>query len=244
MAINNVLLFSSPEEQIELLLSMNEDVWKDASVTRDAIRSLGEPPTCPPPRENVLYCVFLNRETGDPIRTFDENHRACDRLHRSPDDLPEWTVKGHYKTRRERQLPTGLSWVIAELGREFRATEPFFPGSTVFRGKPPKDIVEASSARGVRFIGQELWLIVALHVKWAKYASHDTNVPVLYAPDIVVMDDADLVLACPCFKNSDMTGSLTRSTTKWDIAPQHLMSTGRLFTVEEFSIHGGEPRCV
>jgi hypothetical protein len=175
-AVPSPSLFSTPEEQIETLLRIARDVWKDTSITESAIRALGNPPECPASDANGLYTVVLLSETGDAIETFRRNWDACVHIHK-PEGTWKWdgllfTPKGVRVRKGAKPAPIGLRWAIAELGR-------------AFKGHKVRDVRRELDASGRMGMGQELLLIGALHSNWAK-ATNGDDTPFVDAPDLEV----------------------------------------------------------
>ncbi|MBI4281778.1 hypothetical protein HY625_03065 [Candidatus Uhrbacteria bacterium] len=174
-------IFTTPEEQIRRLLDINEDVWKDRSVTEEAIRALGGPPTCPPSDDRHLFCVTLLCETGDPVRTFEENYKALVLVH----ERRVWKWDGIVFTPEGVRLragaiprPKGLRWAIAELGRQCQ-------------NQKVVDVRLALDHAEVMGIGQELSAFGAMHPLWATAMDGDT-IPFVDAPDMEVRAFAHL----------------------------------------------------
>ena len=173
-------LFTQPEEQIQHLLRINEQVWKDASITEVAIRALGDPPECPISDEGHLWCVTLVSETGNALATFTRNWTACVHVH-GVDKTWKWdglilTPQGVRPRQNAKPRPTGLRWTVSELGRAYKSQK-------VKKVRPDLD---RQSTMGM---GQELPLIGALHPRWA-VAMNGDNIPFVDAPDLEVAPSA------------------------------------------------------
>ncbi|MFA6042071.1 MAG: hypothetical protein WCV85_02050 [Patescibacteria group bacterium] len=169
-------LFATPEEQMTSLLRINEQVWKDPTITMAAMKAIGDPPPCPMLDEIHLYCVVLLSETGDPIRTFARNWAACEFVHSGN----TWKYDGLVFTPqivrvREKAIPrpVGLRWAIAELGRTY-----------LYDDKIPDVLAELDRTQTM-VMGQELPLIAALHPKWVTQMN-TTDIPPVFAPDLEV----------------------------------------------------------
>ncbi|MBI5221880.1 MAG: hypothetical protein HY980_00045 [Candidatus Magasanikbacteria bacterium] len=171
-------LFTSPEVQIRRLLEINEAVWKDAAITPEAIRAIGDPPDCPVSDEHGLYCVCLFSETGDAVRTFARNWEACVHVH-GEDGTWKWDgLRFTSECVRQRVgaivRPIGLRWQVAELGRQFQK-------QSVANVRP-----QLGKVMG---IGQELPFIAVMHPKWAVSMNGDT-IPFVDAPDLEMAPSA------------------------------------------------------
>ena len=182
-------LFTRPEDQIQLLLEINEAVWKDTSITEAVIRALGDPPDCPASNENGLFCINLFRETGNAVKTFSDNWDACVHVH-GTDGTWKWngllfTKEGVQQRENVIIRPVGLRWQVAELGRQFQK-------QCVENVRPQLD---KSKTMGM---GQELPFVAALHPKWAVSTNGDT-IPFVDAPDMEVAPSASGGFSCaPC----------------------------------------------
>ena len=173
-------LFTPPEEQIKKLLEINEAVWKDKAITEAAIRGLGNPPECPISDETGLYCVGLFYETGDAVKTFQNNWDACVHVFGK---MGTWkwggvifTPKGVRQRHGAKVRSKGLRWAVLELGRKFQR-------QSVEKVRPQLD---ADSIMGM---GQELPLVAALHPHWAK-AMNGNDIPFVDAPDLDISPHA------------------------------------------------------
>ena len=169
-------LFATPEEQIRRLLEINEQVWKDASITEVAIHAIGDAPEAPASDEAGIYCVALLAETGDAVKTFERNWAACVHVH-GVDKTWKWdgllfTPQGVKSRADAKPRPVGLRWAIAELGRAYQ-------NQAVEQARPALD------AKSVMGMGRELPLIGALHPKWAT-AMNGAKIPFVDAPDLAV----------------------------------------------------------
>ncbi len=179
-AIMKHRLFTLPEEQIKHLLEINEQVWKETSITEAAIRELGDPPDCPPSDEHGLYCVCLFYETGDAVKTFENNWQACVHIH-GEDGTWKWSrllFTPNGVKQRESAIPrkSGLRWQIAELGR-------------LFKDQSVSDVCPQLDKALKMGMGQELPLIAALHQKWA-VSMNGNNIPFVDASDLEVAPSA------------------------------------------------------
>lgn len=198
-AVLKYRLFATPEEQIVTILRVNEAIWKDRSVTEKAIRKLGDPPVCPPSDERHLYCVFLPRETGDPVLTLKDNVKALRFVH-GEDKFWQWdgivfTSEGVRLRQGAIVRPKGLRWSIAELGRERQ-------NQKVEDVRPALDLAKRMG------MGQELPLIGALHPKWARAMDGD-KIPFVDAPDLEVRPNASAAesfSSAPCLRFGRDTG--------------------------------------
>ncbi|MDO8505149.1 MAG: hypothetical protein Q7S48_01020 [bacterium] len=75
-------IFSSPRfSQIDHMLLINEEIWKDRTITAEAIRELGDPPECPAVEEDSIPCITLLSETGNAVETLTRNWAACRFIH-------------------------------------------------------------------------------------------------------------------------------------------------------------------
>lgn len=189
-AILKYRLFATPEEQIQRLLEINEHVWKDRSITEQAIRALGDPPSSPSSDEQSLNCVVLLSETGDALKTFERNRQALVHVHGQEGtwiwDRLAFTSEGIRPRQGAQPRPVGLRWSVAELGRTFRKTA-------------VKDTRPDLDANGIMGMGQELLLIGALHPRWAK-AMNGTTIPFVDAPDLEVSPYTEGEFGCAlCF---------------------------------------------
>jgi hypothetical protein len=183
-------LFATPEEQIARLLEINEAVWKDEGVTRDAISALGNPPPFPDSDDRHLWCAVLLHETGDVFRTFQRNWQACVYVH------------GEHATKKDNLLVActhvrnakdavprkpGLRWELCELGRTFRYSTRNFPRNRDAEGPffscEERDPRAGFDGQKRRCVGQEGPLIAALHPRWAK-AMNGTTIPFLEFLDL------------------------------------------------------------
>lgn len=184
-------LFTSPTEQIQRLLEINEAVWKDRAITEAVIRELGDPPECQTSDENGLYCANLFRETGDAVQTFSDNWDACVHVH-GEDGTWKWgglifTQQGVRQRASAITRPTGLRWQVAELGRQFQK-------QSVKDVRPQLDSTQTTG------MGQELPFIAALHPKWAKSMDGD-KIPFVDAPDLEVAPRGDGEFSnAPCLR--------------------------------------------
>ena len=174
-------LFTTPTEQIQRLLEINEAVWKDLSITEQVIHELGDPPDCPTSDESGLYCVCLFNETGDVVKTFDLNYQALVHVH-GVDRTWKWvgllfTKKGVQQRAGAIVRPKGLRWQVAELGRQFQK-------QCVENVRPQLD---QSQTMGM---GQELPFVGALNPKWATSMDGD-KIPFVDAPDLEVAPRGD-----------------------------------------------------
>lgn len=173
-------LFATPAEMIQLLLEINETVWKDLSVTEQAIRALGDPPDCPVSDENGLYCVNIFRETGDAVKTFSDNWDACVDVH-GTDGTWKWngllfTKDGVQQRDKAILRPRGLRWQVAELGRQFQK-------------QCVQDVRPQLDKSKIMGMGQELPFIVAVHNRWA-VSMDGSAIPFVDAPDLEVAPSA------------------------------------------------------
>lgn len=172
-------LFTSPEEQVSRLLKINEQVWKDSTITEAAIRDLGDPPSCPASDDSGLFCVMLFSETGDAVRTFERNWLACQYVH--GENTWKWdglrlTPQGVRARANAQPRLKGIRWQVCELGREFK------------NQRVQNVRLKLDSARRMG-IGQELPAVAAMHPKWAVSMNGDT-IPFVDAPDLEVVSDA------------------------------------------------------
>lgn len=168
-------LFSSPEAQIETLLRINEQVWKDRAITLAAIRELGYPPEGRPSSRHELNCINLLNETGDPILTLIRNWEALAFVHGVDVEIWEGLVLNPSGVRLRAGAvprPKGLRWATAELGR-------------TFYGKSAEAALRHLQRRGLMSIGQELPAFAAMHPDWARGMNLRT-LPFVTAPDIEV----------------------------------------------------------
>ena len=179
-AILKYRLFATPEQQIETLLRINEAVWKDRSINMKAPRRLGDAPVCPPSDEQNLNCIVLLRETGDAVRTFEDNWKALRHVH---GENGSWVWGGIVFIADGVKLrvgaiarPKGLRWAIAELGRERQ-------------NQKVADVRPDLDQKKIMGMGQELPLIGALHPKWAR-AMNGEDIPFVDAPDLEVRPSA------------------------------------------------------
>ena len=168
--------FTSPAEQIQKILEINEEVWKNSAITAQAIAALGNPPKCPPSDDQHLYCICLFYETGDPVKTFQLNWQACIHIHK-PEGVWQWdglvfTPQGVRQCDAAKPRPIGLRWQVCELGRQFQ-------GQSVRKVLPQLDQFQKMG------MGQELPLVAALHPKWAK-SINGQDIPFVDAPDLEV----------------------------------------------------------
>jgi hypothetical protein len=172
-------LFTSPEDQITRLLEINEHVWKDPSVTEEAIRAIGSPPELPVSDEHHLRCITLLYETGDVAQTFERNWLACQ--YKNEDKVLRVDYFQIRQTRIRyrpgvRARKVGFRWAVCELGREFK-------------GRSVNRAFERMFTDQTMGIGQELPLIAALHPKWVLHMDGN-KIPFVVAPDIQVTNGA------------------------------------------------------
>jgi len=151
-------MFSTPAEQVEAILRINEQVWKDKSINPTAIRRLCGLPDCSVADAKSLPCAMLVYQTGNWMQTLKRNLAACCLVH-GADKVrvdKEIVLSFHGVRLRPgfRSRQRGLQWVIVDLGRKFQK-------------------LTASSAQaeisllGCMDLGLELPLIAALHPRWA-----------------------------------------------------------------------------
>lgn len=175
-------IFATPQEQVKSLLTINEQVWKDRSITEAAIKALGDPPEVVDSyeRQHHLWCRVLLSETGNVYKTLKRNRAACLFVHGRNNMWQEDQLVLTSKTVRQRQgampRPVGLRWATAELGR-------------CHRGRQVQEAWKNLDASGYMGMGQELPLIAALHPRWATSIS-DKTIPCVYAPDLEVCFDS------------------------------------------------------
>lgn len=173
-------LFTPPEEQVQRLLAINDQLWKDAAITEAAIRTLGDPPECPPSDEKHLWCVTLVSETGDALATLARNWAACVHVHTVEKtwklDRLILTPQGVRRREAAKPRPVGLRWTVSELGRVYKTQK-------VKKTRPDMD------GKSLMGMGQELPLIGALHPRWATAMNGD-SIPFVDAPDLEVAPDA------------------------------------------------------
>lgn len=177
VAVHQSALFATPEEQIQTILRINKEVWKNPAITAKAIKALGNPPKCPPSDENHLYCVCLFFETGSPVKTFKLNWQACIYVHGKKGtwkwDGLVFSPKGVRQRIGAKPRPIGLCWRVCELGRQFK-------GQSVKKVRSQLDQVQ------IMGIGQELSFVAALHPKWVM-SMNGENMPFVDAPDLEVV---------------------------------------------------------
>lgn len=184
-------LFATPEEQIIRLLEINEQVWKDSTITEAAIRAIGDPPDCPLSDESGLFCSTLFSETGNAVETFERNWLACRYVHgeRKTCNLGslQFTPQ-RVQLRLGAQLRArGLRWDVCELGRAFK-------GQKVEVVRPQLD----RDRTKIMGMGQELPAVGAMHPRWA-VLMNGNSIPFVYAPDLDVAPIADGRFDCvPC----------------------------------------------
>lgn len=179
-AIQRHCLFSTPEDQILRVLEVNEAVWKDATITEEALKALGDPPNCPVSDENGLYCVGLFSETGNALKTFQRNWQAAVHVH-GQNNTWKWdgvlfTAEGVKPRAGVQKRPTGLRWAVCELGRSLK-------------GRCVKDARQELDKNKTMGMGQELPFLAALHPNWA-VAMNGQDIPFVDAPDLQVLPDA------------------------------------------------------
>lgn len=169
-------MFSSPAEQMERLLQLNESVWHDRSLNLTALARLGGPPDCPVADEKSLPCVVLLFEAQTWFHTLKRNWEACcfvhgaDKVFTDPDIV--FTLQGFQQRPGAQPRPRGLRWAIVDLGRRHQ--------------KISVDAAQAQiSLNGWVELGQELPLLAALHPRWASLLD-GVALPALYAPDIEI----------------------------------------------------------
>ncbi len=191
-AVASVLLrsrrFTSPEKQAELLLALNEVVWQDAAITKEAAVKAGDPPQCSAPNDNGLYCVTLVYDTGDALQTLERNWAACVQVHGVSRtwkwDGFHFTPQGVRARKGALARPKGFRWVVAELGRQFLGK----------RVQDTRLILDRKKAMGM---GQELPLLAAIHRPWA-LCMDGQEVPFVDAPDLEVAYAGGAFHYAPC----------------------------------------------
>lgn len=174
-------LFSPPEEQVKRLLEVNAALWRDPTITAEAIAALGSPPIAPASDDSHLYAVALLYETGDALRTFERNWAACVHVH-GEERTWKWyslvmTSKGAHPREKAKSRPAGLRWAVAELGR-------------AYQGMCVRDARVVQGSTELMGMGQELPLIAALHPRWATSMNGET-IPFVDAPDLEVAPDGE-----------------------------------------------------
>jgi hypothetical protein len=185
-AIQKHRLFTSPEEQVKRLLEVNAALWRDPAITAEAIAALGSPPIAPASDERHLYAVVLLYETGDALRTFEQNWEAC--VHVFGEERTwKWdgllfTPKGVRPRENTKPRKPGLRWAVAELGR-------------AYQGACVSDVRPQIAKQKTMGMGQELPLIAALHPRWATSMNGET-IPFVDAPDLEVAPDDEGAFSC------------------------------------------------
>lgn len=169
-------MFVPPAEQIQRILKINEAVWKNLTITEEAIIALGDPPNCPPSDEQHLYHVGLFYETGDAVKTLELNWQACVHIH-TPKGTCRWygsvfMPQGVRQRAGAKPRPVGLRWQVCELGRQFYKQAVY-------------DVRSQLDQSQIMGMGQELPLVAALHPKWAA-SMNGQNIPFVDAPDLEV----------------------------------------------------------
>lgn len=169
-------MFSTPAEQVEAFLKINEQVWKDKSINPTAIRRLGGLPDCPVADAKSLPCPVLVYQTGNWMQTLKRNFAACCFVHGADKvRVGEEIVLSFQGVRLRpgaRPRQRGLQWVIVDLGRKFQN-------------------LSASAAQveisllGCMDLGLELPLIAALHPRWATLINGKA-LPALCASDLEI----------------------------------------------------------
>ena len=107
-------MFTSPKDQIQIFLGINEMVWKNLAITEQAIAALGDPPDCPSGDKQHLYCVGLFYETANAVKTLELNWQACVHVH-TPKGTWKWnglvfTPQGVCQRANAKPRPVGLRW--------------------------------------------------------------------------------------------------------------------------------------
>jgi len=170
-------LFARAEVQVDRVLEINEQVWKDPVITEQAIRELGDPPGLARGAYSSLRCLALLCETGEPIKTFGRNWDACVYAYgqeRVQKDEGITFKRGQLRPRSNaRSRPRGLHWVICEVGRPI--------DFNVDAGR------EAFMKNGWMLMGQELPMIAALHPQWV-WSMNGQQVPIQMSPDLRVVN--------------------------------------------------------
>ncbi len=169
-------IFTSPQEQIRLLLQINEVVWKDLTITEAAIRELGDPPERPATEDEALPCITLLSDTGELIETLTRNVLACKYMHGvlHTERAGGLILAGKYVRQREgaQVRRKGLRWAVCELGRKFKDQRAIYVTPKLHR-------------QNLIGMGQELPAIVAMHPNWAIRMEGEL-IPCVSAPDLEV----------------------------------------------------------
>ncbi|GEM_PF-3287098 len=169
-------IFTSPSVQPNHLLEINEAVWKDRTITEEAIRELGDPPERPATEDDNLSCVTLLSDTGDLIWTLNRNVLACKYMHGvlHTEKVGGLMLAGKYVRQRESAhvRRKGLRWTVCELGLKFRQRRAISVAPRLDRQK-------------LTGMGQELPLIAAMHPTWAEHMEGNL-IPFVSAPDLEV----------------------------------------------------------
>ena len=191
-------LFSSPEAQIGRVLEINKAVWKDGSITNQAILRLGAPPWCPPSDKDHLWAVVLVSETGDHFQTLQRNWEAAVYVHgndaggkprTSKWDAFLFNPQGIRPRQGGKPRPVGLRWVVVELGRTYQKES---VGQVLSGVNVKIDTMVDSTGKSTvmrvndrEWLGAELPLIAAIHPEWAR-SMNGTTIPYVNAPDTEV----------------------------------------------------------
>ncbi len=168
--------FSGVLEQVDRLLTINEQVWKDPQISREAVYATRDPVLRS--IQECCFCITLVYETGDVHRTLQRNLDACRFIHRDSevywDGRIDERTTGPSLIHSAHPRAPGLRWIKSELGSLYR-------GQSMQKARDR--IASCAYGQQQTGIGAELPMIAAMHPEWAKAIDGNT-IPWLYASDL------------------------------------------------------------